>query len=322
MVNMQNNYNQLMEIAKSAYGSGLFEGSNGGNGYVGQYVGADGKTHVVKILTHRAERSDYAKAADKAGTEELARATKQLKENLIAIADGASPQLGETIRKMLEDAQVKAASENMTAGTDGVGLLSRKIVAQAVSAIAKAGTVKDEDENVFSWDAVKGANRAETVSDTTANAVETRILNEMKLKPWDLERMVPDDAAISACRNLKQIEGISRCFFAPKPGGEAALSREKYANNHPQYAEIRGNPWRAAMAVRRQLEQKIADFVQAQIIEEFEKRGKHVRAAIENMEFHALDAEPSELTFEEYAEAVRNDLLARIENELGERLDA
>lgn len=173
MVNMQNNYNQLMDIAKSAYGSGTFEGAKGGNGYVGQYVDSEGRTHVVKVLTHRNERSAYAGDVDhRDDTAGLAAATQQLKANLIAIADGENPQLGETIRKMLEDAQAKAAAENMTAGAGGakVGLLSRKIVAKAISTIAKEAHVTGENGRAFSWNDV-ARNRAATEEDTTAATV-------------------------------------------------------------------------------------------------------------------------------------------------------
>lgn len=177
------NYNQLMDIAKSAYGSGAFEGAKGGNGYVGQYVDSEGKTHVVKVLTHRDERSDYAKLKAKYFTQELAWATHELKSSLIAIAGGEGTELGKTIKKMLEDAQAKAVDENMTAADKDnrkVGLLSRKIVAQAVSAIAKSETVKDANGIAFSWDAVNDKNRAETVKDTSAGTVRNLIADKAK----------------------------------------------------------------------------------------------------------------------------------------------
>ena len=170
-------YSQLMDIAKNAYGSGVFEGAKGGNGYVGQYTDIEGQTHVVKVLTHRGERSDYAKGAGRDGTEELARATEQLKANLIALAGGEETQLGGEIKAMLEAAQRKAVEDKMTAqGEDGqVGLLSRKIVAQAVSAIAQSETVRNENGVAFSWDAVNDKNRAATVEDTTAGTVNLEL---------------------------------------------------------------------------------------------------------------------------------------------------
>lgn len=183
MGNVNSNYSQLMDIARNAYGSGFREGVNGGNGYVGQFTDSSGQTHVVKVLTHRDERKDYAQTADRAGTSELATATQQLKERLIALAGGEGSKLGGEIKKMLEDAQAKAAAEHMTASGEGgqVGLLSRKIVAQAVTAIAQSGTVRNEDDVAFSWDAVNDQTRAATVKDTTTATVNGALAKERAL---------------------------------------------------------------------------------------------------------------------------------------------
>ena len=176
-------YSQLMDIAKNAYGSGVFEGTKGGNGYIGQYTDSNGKTHVVKVLTHREERKDYAEHKVRRFTQELAWATQELKSSLIALAGGEGTQLGNAIKKMLDDAQAQALGENMTAidkDNRKVGLLSRKIVAQAVSAIAKSGTVRDANGVAFSWDAVNDGNRAATVKDTTVRTVDNLIADGSK----------------------------------------------------------------------------------------------------------------------------------------------
>lgn len=183
MGNINSNYSQLMDIARNAYGSGFREGVNGGNGYVGQFTDSNGQTRVVKVLTHRDERKEYAQTADRTGTAELAAATQQLKARLIELAGGEGTKLGGEIKKMLEDAQAKAAAEHMTAsGEDGsVGLLSRRIVAQAVSAIAQSEAVKNENGVAFSWDDVNDKTRAATVKDTTTATVNGALARERTL---------------------------------------------------------------------------------------------------------------------------------------------
>lgn len=190
-MNNIDNYNSLLNIAKSAYGSGVFEGAKGGNGYLGQYTDAQGKTHVVKVLTHSAERKAYANNDNMVANKNLAEATKQLKANLIAIAGGEGTKLGEKIKAMLDAAQAKAAAEKMTAskkvGGEEVGLLSRKIVAQAVSTIAKEANVSDGDGHAFSWSDV-ARNRAATVEDTTVVKVEEELQkksHERLYVEWD-----------------------------------------------------------------------------------------------------------------------------------------
>ena len=46
----------LQEIARMAYGSGLFEGTSGGKGRMGVLCDANGKARIIKFNTHVGER--------------------------------------------------------------------------------------------------------------------------------------------------------------------------------------------------------------------------------------------------------------------------
>lgn len=156
-----NMLSSIRNIASQAYGSGFFEKENGGEGYMGAFVGSDGSVRVAKMLTHRSEYSAVKKAGGEAQFADAHRAMADscavLKDVLINIAKKSDNQsILDSVNHLLE----------------GKRLLDRKVVAKVVTELTKGLSKED-----FSWkEAAKGAR---TFGDTTLNTV-TKAYDEVK----------------------------------------------------------------------------------------------------------------------------------------------
>ena len=154
---------QLYEIARLAYGSGLTEGTSGGRGYMGLDVdfihGKYGKTErrAFKFLTHRGEST---KSITERQWRQLDAMTSCLRDTLLAIAQGAGDEVEERVRDILK------LDDDWEPTAETPRLLERKVVAKAVTEIAKA----DKGPGSFAWELVDGS-RARTLADTSVSNV-------------------------------------------------------------------------------------------------------------------------------------------------------
>lgn len=121
--------NQLNEMATYARGSYLFNRSSGAEGIMGSYTGEDGKPKYVKMLTHSSERSvlkgQNAEANLITNNAKLKDASASLKQELLEFAT-----------KVGVDDKLKALFDGKKNKFET--LMSRKIVAQAISLISNA----------------------------------------------------------------------------------------------------------------------------------------------------------------------------------------
>lgn len=115
--------NSLDAIARLAYGSGSFEGINGGNGNMGAIKDENGNVRVVKFQSHWTERLFHSDTAEEKEASNL------LRDQLIAIAGqyGVSNEVMNAIRQKL------GIQENSNANNDN--LLKRTTVAEVVRMI-------------------------------------------------------------------------------------------------------------------------------------------------------------------------------------------
>ena len=124
--------NTLREIARMAYGSGLFEGVSGGKGRMGVLFDPSGKARVVKFNTNSYERS-FGQSVSK--NREMLTSSDNLRLMLKSIADSAGLKpdvLREIYAKLGLTQDGKLAERTAPTSKD---LLSRKIVAAVVSKI-------------------------------------------------------------------------------------------------------------------------------------------------------------------------------------------
>lgn len=143
--------NQMTEIARMAYGSGIFEGTSGGKGNIGLITGADGQARVIKFNTHSYERGGAA-------TEDQIKSSNALRAQLLAIADTLKPEVVGDLRKKLglgEGEDVASCKK----------LLTRSVVASALKMI---------DKNAMS-NAMKGVNASSLKSVGGTKFEEARI---------------------------------------------------------------------------------------------------------------------------------------------------
>lgn len=155
---------QLSSIASMAKGSGITEGKNGGEGFMGSFVDKDGKTHCFKLLTHSNERKEVFKGKTEAdvlnANANLEKMSGSLKDDLLSLA--RSVGLEENIKDLLSSDKNKCKV-----------LMSRKIVAQIAGRIGEAhnklareaGQVKKS--LLFNWKAVT---RAQTEANSSLAA--------------------------------------------------------------------------------------------------------------------------------------------------------
>lgn len=166
----QNQFSQLQAIASVAKGSGWFEGSNGGEGYMGAFTDRlTGQTRYIKMLTHSDERDDALDGGSKREMQYLAdprlrQMYEKLKQDLMALAETVGA-----------DKEVAALFEPKKG--DPKNLMSRKIVAQAVSLIRNAhnkevsesnGSANQIGQSLFKWKEIKNI---KTDEDTTLGTV-------------------------------------------------------------------------------------------------------------------------------------------------------
>lgn len=162
-------FNDLRTIANLAWGSGWFEGKKGGNGTLGLMRGPNGEPRVFKCLTHSSERTAFAK--NDSGRDVLAKACDELRLELQRLATAAG----------MDEEDVAALFKDVPADR----LLSRKIVARAVTAIGKANQGGDV------WTGVTGAG---TVGDTALSLVDDNLSLE---KYGDKGFKALEDAALA-----------------------------------------------------------------------------------------------------------------------------
>lgn len=156
---------QLNAIASMAKGSGLFEGANGGKGIMGSFVDSvTGQTHYIKMLTHKGER-------DKAFAGRTEAEVLNSQEEDGALLGAMSTSLNKELAALAEQVGVKGEFEALLKSRkDGFStLMSRSIVAQAVSLIGKAHNNATGANGVrFNWKTVAHAGTDKT---TTLNMV-------------------------------------------------------------------------------------------------------------------------------------------------------
>ena len=145
----------LRDMARMAYGSGLGEGKNGGKGFVGVIIGNDGAPRIVKMLTQSGER----KAME--GTPERMKSFLDENEHLRTFSDNAK----DLLMKLAKNAGLECDIDKMIQESNKP-LLTREIVASAVTTILEKGAIAD-DVDAFTWDEV-GRERASTNKHTSA----------------------------------------------------------------------------------------------------------------------------------------------------------
>lgn len=116
----------LQEIARMAYGSGLFEGTSGGKGRMGVLCDANGKARIIKFNTHVGERLFGDSLSENSL---MLESSNRLRTMIKSIADGAG--LDAAILKEIYN-KLGIDKEGTVVTTD---LLSRKIVAKVVNLI-------------------------------------------------------------------------------------------------------------------------------------------------------------------------------------------
>lgn len=126
--------NQMNEIARMAYGSGIFEGTSGGKGNIGLITGADGQARAIKFNTHSYERGGAA-------TEDQIKSSNALRAQLLTIAESLNSGV-------MADLRTKLGIKDGEDATSCKTLLTRQVVASALKMI---------DKNAMS-DAMKGVN--------------------------------------------------------------------------------------------------------------------------------------------------------------------
>ena len=212
---------RLNAIAVNAYGTGMFEGADGGAGYMGSYVDQDGKMHSVKVLTHSDERASFLKEkpvvdtlnAEEAGSsiqQRMIDATDRLESELLSLARAAGKE--SEVKAKLAEGKEKAQKEGMLIGNKP--LLSRKIVATTVSLIAKGLNAKVANAaDKFSWKAIGKAAAKSKGKETSLNAAFDRLngsafdLKGMKLNQIDLGKTISGLRAESFGSNSGQSVG-------------------------------------------------------------------------------------------------------------------
>lgn len=114
----------LVNIARMAYGSGFFEGTSGGVGQMGILRDEAGNMRVVKFNTHRSEQGNVATASDAAKT-----ACNELRTELLRIATekGLDADRMNAIRRSLGLPEGEGEAPK--------SLLDRKVVARVVKMI-------------------------------------------------------------------------------------------------------------------------------------------------------------------------------------------
>ncbi len=123
----------LTEIAKMAYGSGLFEGTSGGKGNIGMLNG-----RVIKFNTHRSERSGEV-------TNEMLASCNELRLKLAEIARDVLPSRPRQRHpsNAIAKANYEKICEDLGVSMDGktiltTSLLDRKVVAKVINDLSRA----------------------------------------------------------------------------------------------------------------------------------------------------------------------------------------
>ena len=163
----------LQEAARLAYGSGNWEGRNGGWGRMGVLVNNDGALRMIKFNTHLTERLSGSK------TQGMIDSSNVLREKLIEIAKSAGLE-GEQLEEIRECLGLPARGNVNT--TDE--LLNRSSVAQVVSLIGGDEVWNDimpEDGNFdgFVSDADTTFTRLENRQIVSKNAKDLGTLTKM-----------------------------------------------------------------------------------------------------------------------------------------------
>lgn len=155
----------LFEIATLVSGSGVGEKSGGGRGYVALGRDVDGNDLPVKLLTHSGETTDDLTPQQWA---QLDRMTDDLRFILLDIAENLGDKTRDKVMAILK------VDEYGDRTADAPRLLSRKVVAEAISAIMKVDRGRDGfGARTFTWRDV--AARRMTVADTSVGAVLSRM---------------------------------------------------------------------------------------------------------------------------------------------------
>lgn len=156
--------NQMNEIARMAYGSGIFEGTSGGKGNIGLITGADGQARAIKFNTHSYERGGVA-------TEDQIKSSNALRAQLLTIAESLNSGVMADLRKKLGLKDGEDATSCKT-------LLTRQVVASALKMI---------DKNAMS-DAMKGVNASSLKSLGGTKFEEARIRTDYGISSTTLTK--------------------------------------------------------------------------------------------------------------------------------------
>ncbi|MCQ2367549.1 MAG: hypothetical protein MJ109_00845 [Kiritimatiellae bacterium] len=156
--------NQMNEIARMAYGSGIFEGTSGGKGNIGLITGADGQARAIKFNTHSYERGGVA-------TEDQIKSSNALRAQLLTIAESLNSGV-------MADLRAKLGLKDGEDATSCKTLLTRQVVASALKMI---------DKNAMS-DAMKGVNASTLKSLGGTKFEEARIRTDYGISSTTLTK--------------------------------------------------------------------------------------------------------------------------------------
>ncbi len=158
----------LSEIAKMAYGSGRFEGTDGGKGNIGLVNG-----HVVKFNTHWTERRGTATDDMRTSCNQLRTRLGEIAADLLAAKSEDSTVIAEQKRGAL--AAIRSGLGLDPSGTQVVSksLLDRKVVARVINELSQVS-------HEATWDGVTDV--ADSLSskgiDTHFSVVNDRVIME------------------------------------------------------------------------------------------------------------------------------------------------
>lgn len=186
--------NQMNEIARMAYGSGIFEGTSGGKGNIGLITGADGQARAIKFNTHFYERGGAA-------TEDQIKSSNALRAQLLTIAESLNSGV-------MADLRAKLGLKDGEDATSCKTLLTRQVVASALKMIDKnAMSDAMKDVNASSLKSL-GGTKFEEARMHTDYGISSTTLKKCGMSAADFEEainMVASNAKLS--NEKKQLVG-------------------------------------------------------------------------------------------------------------------
>lgn len=162
------NREALTEIAKMAYGSGLFEKESGGNGNIGILNG-----RVVKFNTHRNERGGDFNFDMLASSNDLRMKLSEIAESFVSANSNADEKTRTKLSQMLQSVREKLGMNATGNEITARNLLERKVVAKVINDISRA-------TGFNAWDALRENDMSAFSSkniDTTFATVKTNLEN-------------------------------------------------------------------------------------------------------------------------------------------------